>query len=113
MKWLVRILIRGYQRFISPPLHYFGGPGSGCRFTPTCSEYFLQAVEKHGFFRGSAMGAWRILRCNPWGGQGHDPVPPVTKRPCSCQRQTADSCAVSAGPSVDAPSRPPSAGPED
>ena len=48
MKRVTRILIRGYQIFISPVIHAF--PGTGCRFTPTCSEYFLQAVEKHGFF---------------------------------------------------------------
>lgn len=92
MKWLVRILIRGYQSFISPVIHFIGGPGSGCRFTPTCSEYFLQAVEKHGFFRGSWLGTVRIIRCNPWGGQGHDPVPPVTKGERSCHGQEASSC---------------------
>ncbi len=73
MKWVTRILIRGYQLFISPVIHAF--PGAGCRFTPTCSEYFLQAVEKHGFFRGAWLGSLRILRCQPWGGEGHDPVP--------------------------------------
>lgn len=97
MKWLVRILIRGYQRVISPVIHFLGGPGTGCRFTPTCSEYFLQAVEAHGFFKGSAMGTWRILRCNPWGGQGHDPVTPrpqdaVTKGACSCHGQSQEPC---------------------
>jgi uncharacterized protein len=75
MKALVTIMIRFYQRFLSPPLHWLGGPGSGCRFTPTCSEYFLQAVLKHGLLRGSYLGLWRIARCNPWGGCGHDPVP--------------------------------------
>ncbi|MCB1209140.1 MAG: membrane protein insertion efficiency factor YidD [Verrucomicrobiales bacterium] len=87
MKWLVRILIRGYQKVISPALHFIGGPGSGCRFTPTCSEYFLQAVEAHGVLRGSWMGTWRILRCNPWGGQGHDPVPP---RGCTHSKRGTD-----------------------
>jgi uncharacterized protein len=75
MKPVVRIFIRGYQRFISPVIHLIGGPGSGCRFTPTCSEYFLQAVETHGFLRGSWLGLKRIGRCQPWGGSGHDPVP--------------------------------------
>jgi uncharacterized protein len=75
MKWAVTIMIRFYQRIISPPLHFIGGPGSGCRFTPTCSEYFLQAVLKHGVLRGSWLGVYRIARCNPWGGSGHDPVP--------------------------------------
>jgi putative membrane protein insertion efficiency factor len=75
MKSVVRIAIRGYQKFISPVIHFAGGPGSGCRFTPTCSEYFLQAVEAHGVLRGGWMGIKRIGRCHPWGGSGHDPVP--------------------------------------
>lgn len=79
MKQIVRFFIRGYQRFISPVLHFVGGPGSGCRFTPTCSEYFLQAVEKHGVLPGAWLGILRIFRCHPWGGQGYDPVP---ERPC-------------------------------
>ena len=79
MKFLVRLLIRFYQIAISPILHWVGGPGSGCRFEPSCSEYFLQAVEKHGAIRGSILGFKRIGRCGPWGGHGHDPVPP-TKR---------------------------------
>ncbi|MGI9114721.1 MAG: membrane protein insertion efficiency factor YidD, partial [Chthoniobacterales bacterium] len=52
-----------------------GGPDSGCRFWPTCSEYLLEAVEQHGFWRGSWFGAKRLLRCQPWGGSGFDPVP--------------------------------------
>ncbi len=79
MKLLVRLLIRFYQVAISPVLHWVGGPGSGCRFEPSCSEYFLAAVEKHGVWRGGALGLRRIVRCGPWGGHGHDPVPP-TKR---------------------------------
>ena len=45
MKWLLIALVRGYQTFISAPLHALGGPGSGCRYTPTCSQYFIQAVR--------------------------------------------------------------------
>lgn len=105
MKWLVRILIRGYQRVISPVLHFIGGPGTGCRFTPTCSEYFLQAVEKHGIFKGSWLGTVRIIRCNPWGGHGHDPVPPaVTKGGRSCQGQTDNPCSGQHGQEAPAPS---------
>lgn len=58
-----------YQRCISP----FTPPS--CRFTPTCSEYAKQAIKKHGPIKGLALAIWRILRCNPWGGSGYDPVP--------------------------------------
>ena len=68
MKSLAVALIRGYQRFLSPLL-----PPS-CRFTPTCSEYARQAIERHGALKGSWMGALRILRCNPFFPGGHDPV---------------------------------------
>ncbi len=73
---LVRVSIRIYQSTLSPFLSLIGGPGSGCRFEPTCSAYFLEAVETHGFWRGSWLGLKRIARCQPWGGCGHDPVPP-------------------------------------
>ena len=46
-----------------------------CRFTPTCSEYAKQAILKHGPIKGLYLAIWRILRCNPWGGSGYDPVP--------------------------------------
>ena len=58
-----------YQRFITP----FTPPS--CRFTPTCSEYAKQALMKHGPIKGLRLAIWRILRCNPWGGSGYDPVP--------------------------------------
>ena len=72
---MIRIFIRGYQLLISPVLSLFFGPNAGCRFEPTCSQYFLEAVEEHGALRGSWLGVRRILRCHPWGGQGIDPVP--------------------------------------
>ncbi|MGN0837314.1 MAG: membrane protein insertion efficiency factor YidD [Akkermansia sp.] len=72
--------MRFYQRYLSRPLHLLSGPNSGCRFTPSCSAYFIEAVEVHGALRGCAMGIWRILRCNPWGGCGYDPVPPARPR---------------------------------
>ncbi len=62
-------LIKGYRLFISPLML----PGK-CRFTPTCSEYFMQAVEKYGPFRGSWLGIKRILRCNPFHKGGYDPL---------------------------------------
>ena len=61
--------IRFYQICISPLL------GPSCRFTPTCSEYARQAILKHGPIKGLGLAIWRILRCNPWGGSGYDPVP--------------------------------------
>jgi putative membrane protein insertion efficiency factor len=64
-------LIRGYQRCISP----FIGGHAACRFTPTCSEYTRQSIEKYGFIRGCLMGLNRISRCRPGGGCGYDPVP--------------------------------------
>ena len=75
MKILLRWLIRGYQKWISPALHALAGPGAGCRYAPTCSQYFLDALETHGALRGFWLGLCRILRCHPWGGHGHDPVP--------------------------------------
>ena len=75
MAGLLRIFIRIYQMTISPMLSWLSGPGAGCRFEPTCSEYFLQAVEKFGVLRGSWLGLKRIGRCHPWGGCGLDPVP--------------------------------------
>lgn len=67
--WLLSLPIVSYQRCISP----FTPPS--CRFTPTCSEYARQALKKHGPIKGLALAIWRILRCNPWGGSGYDPVP--------------------------------------
>jgi uncharacterized protein len=75
MRKLVRVLIRIYQATLSPFLAAIAGPGLGCRFEPTCSEYFAQSVEAHGIFRGGWLGLKRLMRCQPWGGHGHDPVP--------------------------------------
>jgi putative membrane protein insertion efficiency factor len=61
-------LIKGYRRFVSPML-----PAS-CRFTPSCSLYTLQAIEKYGLLRGGVMGARRVLRCHPFSKGGFDPV---------------------------------------
>jgi putative membrane protein insertion efficiency factor len=62
-------LVRFYQVCISPLK-----PAS-CRFTPTCSQYALEALRKYGPFKGSWLALRRILRCHPWGGSGYDPVP--------------------------------------
>ena len=60
--------IRLYKRFISPALP------PACRFHPTCSEYAAEAVAVHGVLRGSSLALWRVLRCNPWGAGGFEPV---------------------------------------
>lgn len=75
MKTLLCMFIHFYQRFISPAIHFIGGPGFGCRYQPTCSQYFLEAVVHHGALKGSWLGLKRLSRCHPWGGQGFDPVP--------------------------------------
>jgi uncharacterized protein len=62
-------LVQGYRWFLSPWL------GSSCRFTPTCSVYALEALQKHGAGRGSALTFKRLVRCHPWCAGGHDPVP--------------------------------------
>ena len=61
-------VIRGYRRIISPMLP------PACRFTPSCSLYTLQAIEKYGLLRGGFMGARRVLRCHPFSEGGFDPV---------------------------------------
>lgn len=63
--WLVRF----YQAAISPYL------GSSCRYTPTCSQYTIEALQRHGLLAGGWLAVRRIASCHPWGGQGYDPVP--------------------------------------
>ena len=69
MKRLLIGLIRFYQRAISPR------KTPCCRFIPSCSAYAVEAIERFGAFKGTGLAIWRVLRCNPWGGSGYDPVP--------------------------------------
>jgi len=73
MKWLLikffTLLIRIYQYALSPWLQ------PACRFSPSCSQYSIEAIKKHGPFKGTFLAMKRIFRCNPWGGSGYDPVP--------------------------------------
>ena len=69
MKTILILIIRFYQKCISPLF-----PPT-CRYYPTCSAYFIQALQKYGFFKGSYLGVRRILRCHPWHEGGYDPVP--------------------------------------
>lgn len=80
MKYILKVIIRGYQLFISPVI------GSSCRFYPSCSHYALEAIEKHGALRGSWMAVRRIGRCNPWHEGGIDPVPEVKGKANCCDK---------------------------
>ncbi|MDO4741394.1 MAG: membrane protein insertion efficiency factor YidD [Eubacteriales bacterium] len=69
MKRILIWLVKGYRRFISPMFP------PACRFTPTCSQYALEAIEKYGALKGGYLAIRRILRCHPFHPGGHDPVP--------------------------------------
>jgi uncharacterized protein len=68
MKYLIVKFIRVYQIILSP----ISRPS--CRFYPTCSQYAVDAIEKRGIVIGLLKGIWRVIRCNPFGGSGYDPV---------------------------------------
>jgi hypothetical protein len=65
----LKLLVKIYQWVISPML------GPKCRYTPTCSQYMVEALDKYGPFKGLWLGLKRLASCHPWGGHGHDPVP--------------------------------------
>jgi putative membrane protein insertion efficiency factor len=69
---IIKIIVL-YKKLISPMLP------NACRFTPTCSEYMIEAIKLHGTLKGIYLGLKRIIRCNPWGKCGHDPVPAQKK----------------------------------
>ena len=69
MKKAVIWCIRYYQKYVSP------WKGYHCPYTPTCSNYAIEAIEKHGMIKGGLLALWRILRCNPFSHGGYDPVP--------------------------------------
>ena len=87
MIWLRRLLqipsalliavVRLYQLTFA---YFFVG---ACRYEPSCSAYAVEAVERHGAWRGGLLAAHRLCRCGPWGGQGYDPVPPNSRLTCS------------------------------
>jgi putative membrane protein insertion efficiency factor len=68
LKTVLIALIKGYRRFISPLFQ------PRCRFYPSCSAYFIQALEKYGFFKGTWLGVRRLLKCHPFNPGGYDPL---------------------------------------
>ena len=84
MKRMAEFCLRLYKGVISPFL-----PAS-CRYVPSCSEYMAEAVARHGLLHGSALGLWRLLRCNPFASGGYDPVPEKqAARPVVAERREA------------------------
>lgn len=73
--------VKAYKKGISPFLP------NACRFQPTCSEYMIEAIEKHGIVYGLYLGIKRLLRCHPWGKSGFDPVP---EKKCSFNKKDTD-----------------------
>jgi putative membrane protein insertion efficiency factor len=73
--------IRVYRWTISPAQIFFFGPNAGCRFTPTCSQYAIEAIQTRGAIAGIFLAAKRICRCHPFGSCGHDPVPQKNLQP--------------------------------
>ena len=71
MKRVFIFLIKQYQRYLSPLKR------TKCPYYPTCSNYACEAIEKHGALMGTALAAWRLVRCNPFSKGGYDPVPDV------------------------------------
>jgi uncharacterized protein len=78
---LLIALLRAYRWLVSPLLVALFSPQGICRYTPSCSEYAIEAVRVHGAWRGGRLAVQRLLRCHPWGDCGHDPVPPVETSP--------------------------------
>lgn len=75
MSRLLILMLRGYQRFVSPFL-----PPT-CRYHPTCSQYAIEAIRGHGPLRGGWLALKRLMRCHPWGRGGLDPLPPPDPKP--------------------------------
>ena len=75
MQRLLIAAVRAYRLLLSPWL------GGACRFTPTCSVYAIEALERHGAATGSYLTLRRLMRCQPWCAGGHDPVPPTRNQP--------------------------------
>ena len=76
LQHILIFLVRVYRWTLSPVKNFLFGSYAGCRFTPSCSAYALDALREHGALSGSWLSVKRICRCHPWNECGHDPVPP-------------------------------------
>lgn len=77
MKKSIIYILRLYQRYLSPDHSLWARTlkrSPYCKYTPTCSHYMIESIEKRGVMRGLLKGIWRVLRCNPWSHGGYDPV---------------------------------------
>ena len=83
MKYLAQLLVKFYQKFISPLFP------ARCKYYPSCSAYSVQAFGKHGFFKGLLLTVWRLLRCNPWSNGGVDYVPDKLSRDYFRRKKTS------------------------
>ena len=75
LQYILIFLVRLYRWTLSPAKTLLFGPFARCRFTPSCSAYALEALQKHGALAGGRLALKRLCRCHPWGDCGHDPVP--------------------------------------
>jgi uncharacterized protein len=76
LKILALSLLHVYRLILSPVMHWLAGPGMGCRFYPSCSNYAFKAVQEYGGqLKTFRLIGQRLVRCQPWGGSGYDPVP--------------------------------------
>lgn len=87
---ILMFLVRLYRWTVSPLKTMLFGPLGRCRFEPSCSLYALEALRIHGPIRGVWFALKRIGRCHPWGGCGHDPVPPARTAPFCCNGKPSD-----------------------
>jgi hypothetical protein len=97
MKAAIQFALRGYKRWISPMLPH------SCRLVPTCSEYALEAVERHGALRGTWLAVTRLLRCNPFASAGLDPVPLKSRNSLRCCEKVASTPMAAAPQSFEPP----------
>lgn len=81
------LALHAYRWILSPLKLSVFGPLARCRFMPSCSQYAVEAIEAHGAWRGTGLTIRRLCRCHPWGGCGHDPVPPSGEFLRACRRR--------------------------